>query len=101
MTALFNACTAKCAIRQRSRLVGLVHRKSDRRERETALERISAQLCPWCKDIDIFRFLADTDLTERTALCKHPTAILDTSRGHNLPEDIAALEGSIFQAEGA
>ena len=61
---VLKASTAKDAIRQRSRLVGLVHCKSDSCEREAAFESISAQLCPWCKDIDVFRIFADTDLTE-------------------------------------
>ena len=81
-----------------SRLAGLVHCKSDRRERETTFEGKAAQLCPWCKDIGVVRFLADTYLTEGAALSKHPSAVLDTSRGRDLPKDIAALEGSIFKA---
>ena len=81
------------------RLAGLVHCKSDRRECETAFERKAAQLCPWRKDIDVVRFFADTDLTDRAALSKHSSAVLYTSRGRNLPKDIAALEGSIFQAD--
>ena len=88
-TEVFNASTVKCAIRQRSGLVGLVHCKSDGCERETPVESTSAQLCPWCKDIAVICFLADIDLTEGAALRKQ----LDTARGHNLPEDIAALEG--------
>ena len=98
-TEAFNASTAKAAIRQCSRLAGLVHCKSDGRERETAFESKAAQLCPWCKDIGVVRFFADTDLTERAALSKHPSAVLDTSRGRDLPEDTAALEDSIFQAD--
>ena len=81
-TEVFNASTAKCALRQRSRLVGLVHGKSDGCERETAFESISAQLCPWCKDIAVICFLADANLTEGAALRKHPSAVLDTARGH-------------------
>ena len=79
-TETFNASTAKAAIRQCSRLAGLVHGKGDRRERETAFESKAAQLCPWCKDIGVVRFFADTDLTEGAALSKHPSAVLDTSR---------------------
>ena len=93
-TEAFNASAAKAAIR---RVLGLLV-WSDRRERETAFESKGAQLCPWCKDIDVVRFFADTDLTEGAALSKHPSAVLDTSRGRDLPKDIAALEGSIFKA---
>ena len=95
-TEVFNTCTAKCTFRQRSRLVGLVHCKGDGCKRETALESISAQLRPWCKDIAVVCLLADTDSAEGAALRKHPSTVLDAARGHNLPKDIAALESSIF-----
>ena len=50
-TEVLNASTAKDAIKQRSGLVGLVHCKSDRCEREAAFESISAQLCPGARTL--------------------------------------------------
>ena len=90
-TKAFDSSSAEAAIRQCSRLAGLVHCKSDRRERETTFEGKTAQLCPWCKDVGVVRSFADTYLTEGAALSKHPSPVLDTSRGCDLPEDIAAL----------
>ena len=95
-TEVFNTRPAKCTFRQRSGLVGLVHCKGDGCKREAALESMSAQLSPWCKDIAVICLSADADSAEGAALRKHPSTALNTARGHNLPKDVAALESSIF-----
>ena len=38
-----------------------------------------------CKDIGVVRFFADTYLTKGAALSEHPSAVLNTSRGCDLP----------------
>ena len=81
----FKTRPAECTFWQRSCLVGLVHCKGDGCKREAALERISAQLRSWCKDIAVVCLSADADSAEGTALRKCPSTVLNTARGHNFP----------------
>ena len=98
-TEALDASSAEAAIRQCSRLVGSVHGKGDRCERETAFESKTAQLRPWCKNIGGILLVAGAHFAEGAALGEDSSAELDAARGYNLPEDVTALEGSIFKTD--
>ena len=77
----------------------MVHGESDRCECETAFESKTAQLRPWCKNIGGILLVAGAHFAEGAALGEDSSAELDAARGYNLPEDVTALEGSIFKTD--
>ena len=77
----------------------MVHGESDGGECETAFESKAAQLPPWCKNIVDILLAASAHFAEGAALGKDSSAQLDAAWGYNLPEDVTALEGSIFKTD--
>ena len=94
-----DASSAKTAIWQRSRPIGLVHHEVNRRKHKATFESKGAQLCPGCQIIGGLDVAANAHSIERAALGKNSSAELNTPWGFDLLKDIAALENSILKAD--